>query len=82
MRTLGFWLTVIAGAVIVLALVVFLITPLVKLNRNQITAENENPCWSVNDQTFQCRQYQFDQCLQSETFTRDECIALVGGGRP
>ena len=41
---------------------------------------HETPCTLNQPTTFECRSYQVDQCLKSELYTREECIALVGGG--
>lgn len=70
--------------VAIVILLIMLVGGLTLIISNGLAAMSDPDikCYSVTDQTFQCRQYQFDQCLQSEAFTRDECLALVGGGNP
>lgn len=37
-----------------------------------------SPC--ANSQSFECKNYRVEQCLASEEYSREECIALIGGG--
>lgn len=40
-----------------------------------------NPCVGDNKSTYECRDYQVQQCVKDERYNREECIALVGGGK-
>lgn len=34
----------------------------------------------MNQQSFECKNAKVEQCLASEQYSREECIALIGGG--
>lgn len=38
---------------------------------------SSQPCWDKD--SFTCRDYRVEQCMQSEQYSRSECIALMGG---
>lgn len=40
---------------------------------------NPDPCHTANDSSFACRDYQVNQCLASDKYNKEQCIALVGG---
>lgn len=42
------------------------------------TEAPKNPCSFPT--SFECRHLQVQKCVESELYTRAECIALVGGG--
>lgn len=45
-----------------------------------IQFQNNPPvCIKTDDLSYQCRDYQVQQCLKDEQYTREECISLVGG---
>lgn len=49
---------------------------------NVFSNHTGDPCYYQNNKTsYACRNYQVSQCLKAEQYTRDECIALVGGGK-
>lgn len=37
-----------------------------------------NPC--LSSQSFECKNHRVEQCMTSEDYSREECIALIGGG--
>lgn len=38
-----------------------------------------SPCASA--ESIECIEHRMDECLQSEMFSRQECIVLIGGGK-
>ena len=61
-----------------LILVLLLVVAIVAVSL--ITAMNE-PCSSEQDNSFACRDARVQECIASERYTRDECIALMGGNK-
>ena len=59
------------------ALILILVAVVVLVILAIITNGN-NPC-AIDKTTYECRNYQVEQCLKSEQYSREECIALVGG---
>ena len=39
----------------------------------------KNPC--AITRSFECSDYQVEQCLASEKYTKEQCVQLVGGGK-
>jgi len=64
--------------VVVVVIVIALVGPSVGNIMSNITNRiNDNSTCTNN--TFECRQTQFQKCMKTELYTRQECIDMVGG---
>lgn len=66
-------------AIIVIAVIVLLAFGLFLLVPSLFSAKDKSPCWSVDDTTYACRDYQVTQCIADDKYSKDQCIALLGG---
>lgn len=64
------------GIVIVAAVVVGILT--IGAYTLIVKSQSDNPCWI--ERSFACKNARVNDCLNSEIYTREECIALIGGG--
>lgn len=62
---------------IVIVLVIAVIVIVIALFGQVLTGVNQ--CSDSKDMSFKCRDYQLQQCIKSEKYSQDECMALVGG---
>jgi len=66
------WFEIFMGLLLSMV-VVFLATLMVSMLINLVNYD------SCTDQTFACRGHQVQLCMNSELYSRTECIQLVGG---
>jgi pilus assembly protein Flp/PilA len=67
-----------ALVLILVAIVVIVMLALLGPTMGNLFSNKVNPC--VYEQSFECKDQRVNQCMQSESYSRDECIALIGGG--
>lgn len=70
-----FWMFILAAIVVVVVLVYALIAGWFNYSNGTV------PCYSSQDVTYKCREYQIDQCLADERWDEATCIKIVGGGK-
>lgn len=63
---------------ILIAVVVIVILAMLGPAIGNLFDNKVNPC--IYEQSFACKDARVEQCLQSEQYSREECIALIGGG--
>lgn len=67
------WAFAVGVFLVLIAIVLLLVRFLSEVSTNE-------PCDSeLEARTFQCISLQVVECVESDLYTRDECIALVGG---
>lgn len=67
---------------IVVILVIVLVVGLAGIVVMAVQMHDNPPvCIKADDLSYQCRDYQVQQCVKDERYSREECIALVGGGK-
>lgn len=65
---------------VVVIVMLTLLAPAIGNVWNNLTGQaTYTPC-QQNSTSFQCYDFKVNQCLQSEKYTKQQCIDLVGGG--
>lgn len=61
------------------ALILVLIAVIIIVVVSLLGSAINSPCHDYKDTSFVCRDYQLQQCIKSEKYSEEECMALVGG---
>lgn len=64
---------------LIAVLIVVLLIVIVATIGPKIGVIQEDPCFTQPG-SFECRDAQVNQCLETERYTKDQCVILVGGG--
>jgi pilus assembly protein Flp/PilA len=73
------YLVIIGMVVIVVVVILLLLGPSIGNIISNISSGKTPDCYGVTDSTFRCKDYQIQQCIKSEKYTENQCIAIVGG---
>lgn len=66
-----------AAILIIILVAVIAIVVLIGPTMGNLFSNKVSPC--VYEQSFACKNTRVEACLESEAYTREECIALIGG---
>lgn len=80
---LGDWLSKMGFTIMVIGIVALLaygVFALIGAIVKPVTPDNPAVYCSWYSSTFLCKDIQVEECAKSDRYSREECVALVGGG--